>query len=277
MDLKRKFGVEIEHGNADKNYVTVGEAVRKKFPKWTNTGSDGSGIEVRSPILQGQGGFDELGEVMEYLKELGGFVTTSDGMHVHHDASDFVPKRYPPHVLYANDSSGSRLVYDPVDLLYRRVPVPPTPVSKGVAAASERVLRVLESYHTNQRVINQLCDPYRRKWADIQKAQLNEWKRRKIVATGRRNIHYTLEHGTFEFRQFEGCLEPVKALAWIEFGQHFLNYTKELTRPASCAMTAHGLLKRIGVSAEHRRALIDRPRTSQLKTYHDLRLEGVIT
>lgn len=246
MDFKRQFGVEIEHGNRN-GYVVVRDKLAAKFPNWDNTGSDGSGVEVRSPILKGQGGLDELGEVMEYLKEIGGYLTKNDGMHVHHDASDFVRKGTDPH--FGDDD----YAYYPSRQ--------PQPVQRPTQA-SIRVMRVLESYMENQRIIDRLVDPYRRGWAQVPKANLGEWKRKGVVATGRYNVHYANNHGTFEFRQFEGCLDPAKAFAWIEFGQHFLNYTKELTRPASCAATAKHLLDRIGCTANTRKQLLTRPRRS---------------
>lgn len=259
MDPKRQFGVEIEHGNPD-GYVTVRDKLVAKFPRWTNTGSDGSGVEVRSPILKGQSGLDELGEVMEFLTEIGGYITTADGMHVHHDASDFVPKSFVPprqETIYNPRANGGWGAYE------RRT----TKASKNCLEVASRVHRVLESYADNQPIIDKLVDPYRRGWQKIDKNHLRSWKAGSTVATGRRNVHYTQEHGTFEFRQFEGCLDPVKAFAWIEFGQQFLNYVKGLKQPTSCAASAEHLLKRIGVSAEYRRVLTDRPRSSALQTY----------
>jgi hypothetical protein len=253
MDSKRTFGVEIEHGNRE-GYRFVAAKVKAKFPRWTNCGEDGSGVELRSPILQGQSGLDELGEVMEYLKEIGGYVTKNDGMHVHHDASDFVGKRIP--VTDADDL----VVWDAIEGRYVERKTRPGHAQKAASAA---VLRVLESYAENQRIIDRLVDPYRRKWAVIEKTSLDSWKKNNVIRTGRHNVHYS-RHGTFEFRQFEGCLDPAKAFAWIDFGQCFLNYTHELSRPASCAATAKHLLNRIGCNANTRRALLDRPRRSQM-------------
>ena len=261
MDPKRKFGVEIEHGNPDGADV-VREKVRKKFPKWINTGCDGSGVEVRSPILKGQGGFDTLGEVMEFLTEIGGYVTTADGMHVHHDASDFVPEGF--------EEPYEDAIWDADTEDYTFVT---RGGSKNCAEVAARVHRVLESYAANQAIIDQIVDPYRRKWSEIRPDSLKSWKKNSTIHTGRHNIHYTEEHGTFEFRQHEGTLDPQKAFAWIEFGQHFLNYVKGIRQPTSCAATAELLLKRIGVRAEYRRILTNRPRTTALQTYEQRRRE----
>jgi hypothetical protein len=243
MDFDRTFGVEIEHGNRE-GYQYVASKVKAKFPRWDNTGQDGSGVEVRSPILKGQSGLDELGEVMLFLREIGGYLTKNDGMHVHHDACDFVPK---------GTSMGGR--YDSSGALRLGV---------RQNKAHDAVMRVVESYAANQSIINKMVDPYRRRWQTITRDDLSSWKKSKAIATGNRNIHYSTEHGTFEFRQFEGCLDPTKAFAWIEFGQHFLNYTRDLRRPASCAATAKTLLERVGCSAYTQRALLDRPQRSQM-------------
>lgn len=252
----RRFGVEIEHGNSKGN-AWVADAVRKKFPRWNNTGSDGSGVEVRSPILRGQSGRDELGEVMEYLKEIGGFITQADGMHVHHDAGDFVPKGIPIERSYfpGRYTAAGRFIEGRYEY----------PKSKRYQEAADNVNNVLLTYATNQALIDQLCDTFRKGRPKVNAQTVRRAKREKYIPTGPRyNIHYAEEHGTFEFRQFEGCLDPAKAIAWIDFGQHFLNYCKNLGRPATCATSAKALLRRIELPGPQQKLLLDRPRATQL-------------
>lgn len=226
MATDRKFGVEIEHGNLN-GYTWVGEKLVKKFPKWDNTGSDGSGVEVRSPILQGQSGYDELGEVMEYLVEIGGYVSRSDGMHVHHDISDF---------------------HTDVDAIHR----------------------VLESYHLNHHVIDSIVDPHRKQWQVIQKQELQRWKREKLAQTGRHAVHYVPRYGTLEFRQFEGCLDAAKALAWIEFGQKFIDSAVYgHVHPIACANAPDVLFRRIGCRASAVKLLSQRGRETALLSYNE--------
>lgn len=199
----RKFGVEIEHGNKHQNdSYYVRQKLAAKYPRWNNVGMDGTGVEVRSPILQGQSGFDELGEVMEFLASIGGYVTKSDGMHVHHDVS----------------------------------------AEKG---DFDLILRVVESYARNQTIIDQLVDPYRKQWSLVRPEWIQGMKEKKVRYGGRTNCHLS-GHGTIEFRQFEGCLEPAKAKAWIEFGQHFVEYALGRRIPMHCSATPTTLLKRIG-------------------------------
>jgi hypothetical protein len=223
----RRFGVEIEHGNLD-GYASVARQLREKFPNWNNVTEDGSGVEVRSPILKGKSGLDELGEVMEFLVSIGGWVSTSDGMHVHHDGGD-------------------------------------------VATDADSVLRVLESYSFNQPVIDTIVDPHRKTWSEIDPGDLRSWKANKVIRTGRRNVHFS-RHGTFEFRQFEGCLDPVKAAAWIEFGQRFLDsaiYGHK--NPIACANAPDVLFRRIGLRGSALDVLADRPARSQLLPYNKAR------
>lgn len=94
----RKFGVEIECGHAsgyshvrqllqDKGY-NVGNGYDSGSGYWT-VGCDGSGVEVRTPPLQGEEGFKILKDTMNLLKSEGCFVARCDGTHVHHDAPEF--------------------------------------------------------------------------------------------------------------------------------------------------------------------------------------------
>src|SRR6266496_5239296 len=106
MKSERTFGVEIECnlGNPDRTR-TVGYHERiaqtdqaKSLLRraglhvnrggWT-VGEDGSSIEVRTPILQGQKGMDELRTGVTALVSVGAEVTAADGLHIHLGAKDF--------------------------------------------------------------------------------------------------------------------------------------------------------------------------------------------
>lgn len=101
---ERSFGVEIECGtpvietdnrngwykehslgiNGTQNLLAM-----NGLPHWANRiGSDGTEIEIRSPILWGTNGLKELRKVMRLLKSNGFYTTDCDGMHCHFDASD---------------------------------------------------------------------------------------------------------------------------------------------------------------------------------------------
>jgi hypothetical protein len=86
----RPFGVEIEClSNGQGVYGTMNLLAKNGFnnSRW-NVGSDGSEVEIRSPILRGTEGLRELKGVMNLLSENGYDTTDSDGMHCHFDARD---------------------------------------------------------------------------------------------------------------------------------------------------------------------------------------------
>src|SRR5512146_2669600 len=95
---ERAFGVEIECGISGMcrrvSEVLGFGTFRDGYPiyekgGWT-IGSDGSGVELRTPPLQGEDGFEEIREVMAKLKAEGAYVTRLDGLHIHHDAPEFI-------------------------------------------------------------------------------------------------------------------------------------------------------------------------------------------
>jgi hypothetical protein len=104
----RTFGVEIEYVNMDRRVVankvaealgvqhihvlpyhgTICETCQSRvlgYTEWKveRDGSVSSGGEVISPILQGEDGFVQIKKVMKAIKEAGGSVSTSCGLHVH--------------------------------------------------------------------------------------------------------------------------------------------------------------------------------------------------
>lgn len=219
----RRFGVEIEFGSRQVNYTQVRELLRrsrlfKGASNWgNNVGHDGSGIEVRSPILQGKDGFKQLETILHFLREdCGGYVTRSDGLHVHHDAPEFVGD---------------------FDAIVRLV--------KSWSANQEVIKQMVHPARTYA-----ACPRWTRDYitaleqvAQANPAQLiqQRWGRRAL------NIDSLREHGTIEIRQHEGTLDFDKAKSWIEFGQHFIESALNRKRPIPCADAPDVLLKRVRV------------------------------
>lgn len=224
---ERRFGVEIEFGSRQTNHVQVRNLLRqsrlfKGASRWgDNVGSDGSGIEVRSPILQGKDGFKQLEAVLHYLKEeCGGYVTRADGLHVHHDAPEFIGD---------------------FDALVRLV--------KSWSANQEVIKKMVHPARTYN-----ACPRWTRDYVtalertDPALAIHQGWGRRAL------NIDALREHGTIEIRQHEGTLDFDKAKSWIEFGQHFIESTLNRKRPIPCADAPDVLLRRVRVpkkASEH--------------------------
>jgi hypothetical protein len=237
---QRKFGVEIECGyNGNYSYRGWEEVERKmkeaKFPvknreryqsnrKFAlySVGRDGSGVEVRTPILAGNKGFDELKRIFAFLNNLGCYTGTNDGMHVHHDAPE--------------------LVKDP--LLTRNL---------------------VKSWVANRHAICEMVTPYRRSrmvaWTADSLESLDDWAEGNQTHTdsygytypitfGRNelNIASLIEHGTIEFRLHEGTLNIDDAIAWIKFGQRFMDSVLHRARPMANAGNRQDLLNRIRLS-----------------------------
>jgi hypothetical protein len=96
---ERSFGVEIECGSPitkrdSWGNETVGMGGTRKLlaenglGHWDKIRSDGTEIEIVSPILRGTEGLNELRKVMNLLKAKGYYTTGDDGMHCHFDAND---------------------------------------------------------------------------------------------------------------------------------------------------------------------------------------------
>lgn len=209
--------------------------------------SDGSGIEVRTPILSGDEGYEELDHVMRFLNKQGCWVSVSDGMHVH---------------------IGAKFLEDDED-------------------AVERLARTWES---NQRLIGRMCSDHRTGRGSC--ASLNQdeiaalgkvrpqspgyptypnhpkfWGGRKSL-----NLQNVPHKGTVEFRLHEGCLDPRKAIAWVQFCQHLVDFAENERKPITCP-TKRSFLKTLGVPQESIEILSKRQRqmpTDRTKVYASL-------
>jgi hypothetical protein len=225
---ERKFGVEIECGLPG----GPNEAIRllHKTPSvahWASEGihSDGSGVEIPSPILQGRKGLAELRTVMQLLVDNGGYVSTEDGLHVHHDAPEFLNDR----------SAVERLVetwavnQDVIDNLVHSV------------------RRGTQGYG------HWACE---KTWNETTVAQFKRGPEPSYYGhtseyypggRGALNITALNEHGTVEFRQHEGTLDFNVAAAWIRFGQAFMENALRRKSILTCT-TPEDLLRRIRAS-----------------------------
>lgn len=257
----RKFGVEIEHKQPKflcgsectmKSYPhtgcqakKTGEELVKVYPTWTNVHADGSGVEVTSPILCGDEGLKELEGVMEKLREWGGRVYQSDGLHVHYDAPEY-------------------LVEDE-------------------ALAQKRIVTLAQSWCNNQAIINELVPNHRRadwfkcelaghhptscykqitqEYVELVKKVMAEGFDDRAPATkcGRINRFYALNvsalstHGTVEIRQYQGTLNFDRARAWINFGQGFIEAAlQDDDVPIAPYSTIDSLMRDIGLDSYDR-------------------------
>lgn len=199
---QRRFGVEIEHGNAVGNYAAVLIEMKKaKFPIeegqrvlgggppkcYTGT-ADGTGVEIRTPALNGKAGLNELRKVMDFLYGIGGYTTAADGMHVHHEAHEF-------------------------------------------AGNGEAILALTDSWIANRPILHKFVAKHRHSsYSCSPVAKIVIENGIKQVAANRPggfprgdlNFGSLYRHGTVEIRLHEGTLNPDKATSWVVFGQAFI-------------------------------------------------------
>lgn len=210
----RKFGVEIEfNGTPRRSAVSAIEELDNRIevtietwnhnvrPHWkfiTDGSVDGigtgeGGLEAVSPILQGEQGFAELGTVLKGIRQAGGRVNRSCGLHVHHDARDM---------------NGSQLAW----LLQ---------FYTDNQAIIDQLLA--PSRRSDQR--NRWCAPWegmdRQEMLSAARLPEEEAKRRFGRMNRYRTINVTsyAKYGSIEFRQHQGSLNARKITAWVKFGQ----------------------------------------------------------
>lgn len=190
----RRFGVEIECDMDGLGVTQTADLLvrhgfqlkHKNVPGWS-VGQDGSEVEVRTPPLSGPEGLDQLRQVMELLVDNGGDTTGEDGLHVHHDAPEFV---------------------DDFGAIIR--------LAKSWRANQDLICQMVHPERVNSD--NEFCPL----WTDDDIEELEHssyvgnWVRHAL------NIASLVEHGTIEIRLHEGTLNYEDAEAWILFGQQFI-------------------------------------------------------
>lgn len=201
------------------------------FDEWTEEiHPDGSGVEIPSPILRGREGLRELQQVMELLSSNGFYVTQSDGMHVHHDAPEWV-----------EDDS---LVAHTLEMWEENLPL----IHKFVAP---------------NRATSSMCRSYKNasyaweleQWENFKQTKDISLLREKFRALNIGKLDYT---GSLEIRLHEGTLDFQKAAAWIRFGQAFLNFSLKTYKRGEIVVcnSRTDLLNSTRVSSTTRRRLM---------------------
>jgi hypothetical protein len=248
----RRFGVEIECGIPELEEKTEGSqgyydwgtgtyegpseediigeflSTAKKQARISSEWSwvyDGSFIEFQSPILQGPAGFGELKRMMGFIVSAGGLVQEWDGMHVHHDAPEFVNNTDLQTLLVKSWIGNRELIGKFVDQdrnaesLEGQGPCPTWPTL------------------TPQGYLSEIEDQYWR--YDLNTTALRE-------------------HGSVELRLHEGCLDFDRAEAWIRFGQAFLNKVANGKKELPACQDHADLLRRLRVAQKSRERLLAR-------------------
>lgn len=228
----REFGVEIECG-LEGGTLRACELFGVSYDDYYEEGegygwsviSDGTDIEVKTPILQGEAGFEQLKWAMDLLKSDGAFVTPSDGLHVHHNAPEF----------YDNPGNCVQLVRswrNNIDAIRRMVAPRRYPPFGGGP-----------------------CPP----WHDETFANLERWQRgeQSYMNVGRHDLNLASlsGHGSIEVRLHEGTLDPEVAVSWVKFGQQFIHQALEAAEPMESHADPAALMSKIQLSTEAQQLL----------------------
>lgn len=211
--LDRKFGIEIEMYNVDRNRL-VNELRAAGVPCYlegynhTTRGhwkivSDGSitgtnALELVSPVLNGTEGLEQIEKVCQVLKRLNAYINKSCGLHVHFDAQNFDLRQWKN--IYKN-YAGFENQIDELMPQSRR-------------GNTNYYCRSLNSINN----LNVKID--------------NATSLRAISDVFSNNRYFKINptsysrHNTIEFRQHSGSIEFSKISNWIVFLHNLVDYSK---------------------------------------------------
>lgn len=257
---ERRFGIEIECGN-DNGYTWVSQQMRANgfrvgngYPNGVyNVGSDGSGVEVRTPILQGREGFREMKRIFGFLNSINCFVTTRDGMHVHHEALELVDNPALCLKLLDQYVANRDTIREMVAPIRHNSGACPT-WSQGYVEQLREYVETLTPrpnprYRPNSRFANE-----REPTIVVSATGSN-----RMPTAGRSdmNLSSLREHGTVEWRLHEGSLNYDQARAWVMFVQKFMHSAIGGATPIS-ARNRQELLQRIRLTKKERETIDDK-------------------
>ena len=233
----RAFGVELEFDSGGLDRTGVARVLRNEFDRrgmrrWyfmDRLDYDGSEIELRTPILRGKQGFETLKVVMNTLYDADCGCTYEDGLHVHHDAPEFVYNIDNCIKLVKSWKANQHIIYQFID---------PS--------------RTVDSWDVEG---NYWACPA---WTEEKIAQME--RNREIPHWDRNdlNLNALSEHGSIEFRLHEGTLDYEVAESWIKFGQNFID--RVLKHSMRTSKDATNLLRKVNVSPNAEKVLINKTR-----------------
>lgn len=215
----RRFGVEIECGGPRDRIM---DALYRGCRTYFHVHGDGSGNEIHTGILRGKRGINRLKKMLDIIRENNGYVTMSDGMHVHHDAPDFIGN---------------------IDLQRRLI--------RNFLNMEDAIEKIIAPYRRGDYspCYKQFHKPFRAGTYVSPPTQ-----RGKLNLANLRPGHL----GTVEFRSHEGCLHPEYAAAWVRMGQALLDRTVETPRAFRSCSDVKGLARRLDLEADVADLLIEK-------------------
>lgn len=219
MTMMRSYGVEFEcvgisHERAaevlreagfdDVQYEgythRVGASWKVVYDNSIRNPPHGGGVEVVSPPLRGEEGFNQIRRVLKALVEAGAEVNRQCGLHVHLDINDLTPQE-----IFC------------VFLRYRHFEATIDQMMPRRRRASnnnycQSLVDFFDSYGYGLFARN-----IRR---NVQQHSRDRIRRYKL------NIHALVRFGTVEFRHHSGTLDPEKAISWITFCHEFVEASR---------------------------------------------------
>lgn len=197
----RKFGIEFEFSMPflrefrTRKFELMENLLEENGLKNFSVGLDGSEFEVRTPILSGPNGFKTVKKFLNLVLKNGAFAhETYDGLHVHHDAPEFIN----------NKTNVVKLVENWVE-------------------NQNEIVKMVASRRNG----SSACAL----WQEHHLSELERTFGTQGAYFGRRNLNITslTSKGTIEIRLHEGTLDYEEVFSWVRFGQAFIGKTLEET------------------------------------------------
>ncbi len=167
----------------------------------------GEGNELVSPILnfKKEPHFRTIKRVTDTLKENGGDIDRTCGVHVHHSAEGLTP------LLLADAITTYSLFQGPIDRIL--------PKSRRVFGAQRDRDAFNSPIQRLDSINSQLRDP---SMTERNMGGISGMTRHQVM-----NIHALAAHNTIEFRQHSGSLNPSKINNWVKFTKLFMTIGKK--------------------------------------------------
>ena len=241
----RTYGVEIECGHPTNSDGVRGLlAADAKLPAGWSVCCDGSGVEVRTPVLRGDKGFETLSKMMNLLRDTGGYTTRSDGMHCHFGAEDYIkgPKEALIRVMesWVNNEAIIQKFVHPYRCKSPMCKKSFTNSSVEYAKNQDGGIPGGQGALTLSNVVT--C-------------------RTAFKATGR----FSTAQPTFEVRLHEGTLDAYEATGWITMLRAFLDQCWENVIPPHKKVET--FLDALGIESDARAALIAKAETREERRF----------
>ena len=173
-------------------------------------------IEVKSPILKGLEGLEEVKKVVQAMQQFGVKVNSSTGLHVHHCARDLKPKAFTNLVKLYSFYEG---------VIDSMLPKSRRGNRNGMISSVNSVFQSESAEELCNFIENNV------QTTETEEAILKLSDKSHSDRYCKLNLQAYKKYKTVEFRHHSGTVDYKKVIAWIELTQNFINYcNKNRTR-----------------------------------------------